>query len=87
MGPRRAARMGAVPFWKLFKLRRWLPGVLAAAAGKIWDGRRLKVSLGAGLQALGDFGGSIQFDLDQALNNPAIDSRELGLVVSELSLN
>ena len=33
MGQRRAARLGALPFGKLFKLRRWLPGVLAVAAG------------------------------------------------------
>src|SRR3954467_4407516 len=33
MGHCRGARPGAVPFWKLFRLRRWLPGVLAAAAG------------------------------------------------------
>ncbi len=31
MGQRQRPR--AVPFWKLFKLRKWLPGVLAAAAG------------------------------------------------------
>ena len=29
----RSARPGATPFWKLFKLRRWLPGALAVAAG------------------------------------------------------
>ncbi len=33
MGQRRSARLGAIPFWKLFKLRKWLPGALAAGAG------------------------------------------------------
>ena len=33
MGQRRIARLGAIPFWKLFKLRKWLPGALAVAAG------------------------------------------------------
>ncbi|MBP3959466.1 hypothetical protein J8F10_29835 [Gemmata sp. G18] len=33
MGQRRGSRLRAVPFWKLLKLRKWLPGVLAAAAG------------------------------------------------------
>ncbi|HEY1191334.1 MAG TPA: secretin N-terminal domain-containing protein [Gemmata sp.] len=33
MGQRYGSRPSAVPFWKLLKLRRWLPGVLAAAAG------------------------------------------------------
>jgi type II secretion system protein D len=35
MGQRLSARSGAVPFWKSFKLRKWLPGVLAAAAGLV----------------------------------------------------
>lgn len=33
MGQLRGARLGAIPFRKLFKLRKWLPGILAAAAG------------------------------------------------------
>ncbi|MFM8271671.1 MAG: secretin N-terminal domain-containing protein, partial [Gemmata sp.] len=33
MGQRHGSRPRAVPFWKLLKLRKWLPGVLAAAAG------------------------------------------------------
>ncbi|AWM40676.1 Type II secretion system protein D precursor [Gemmata obscuriglobus] len=33
MAPRHGNRLRAVPVWKLLKLRKWLPGVLAAAAG------------------------------------------------------
>ncbi|MBM3980196.1 MAG: hypothetical protein FJ304_07900 [Planctomycetes bacterium] len=33
MGQRRGARSGAVPFWARFKLRKWVPGALAVAAG------------------------------------------------------
>jgi len=33
MGQRHGARWGVFPFGKLWKLRKWLPGVLAAAAG------------------------------------------------------
>ena len=33
MGLRHGSRLRAIPLWKLIKLRKWLPGVLAAAAG------------------------------------------------------
>src|SRR5262245_47883585 len=33
MGQLRGTRLGAFPFGKLFKLRKWFPGILAAAAG------------------------------------------------------